>query len=148
MGTLKKLKNKMRFDRDWHKTLLRSPKNEILIDIDGDKEADLALLDTTGDGDIDTLAVDLTGDGEFNLYFGDTDKNGVPDVVLYDENGTGNLEILGLGQDVEDAIINTVALIRAAVITGDYIADALEQELDELDREIKAAQKALKKRKS
>ena len=148
MGTLKKLKNKMRFDRDWHKTLLRSSKNEILIDIDGDKEADLALLDTTGDGDIDTLAVDLTGDGEFNLYFGDTDKNGVPDVVLYDENGTGNLEILGLGQDVEDAIINTVALIRAAVITGDYIADALEQELDELDREIKAAQKALKKRKS
>ena len=148
MGTLKKLKNKMGFDRDWHKTLLRSPKNEILIDIDGDKEADLALLDTTGDGDIDTLAVDLTGDGEFNLYFGDTDKNGVPDVVLYDENGTGNLEILGLGQDVEDAIINTVALIRAAVITGDYIADALEQELDELDREIKAAQKALKKRKS
>ena len=132
MGTLRKLKTKMKFDRDWHKTLLRSAKNEILIDIDGDKEADLALLDTTGDGDIDTLAIDLTGDGEFNLYFGDTDQNGIPDVVLYDENGTGDLELLGIGPEVEEAIINTVGLIRAAVITGDYIADALEQELDEL----------------
>ena len=145
MGTLRKLKTKMKFDRDWHKTLLRSGKDEILIDIDGDKEADLALLDTTGDGDIDTLAVDLTGDGEFNLYFGDTDQNGIPDVVLYDENGTGSLELLGLGKEVEDAIVSTACMIRAAVITGDYIADALEQELDELQREIKAAQKELKK---
>ena len=39
MGTLRKLKTKMKFDRDWHKTLLRSGKDEILIDIDGDKEA-------------------------------------------------------------------------------------------------------------
>lgn len=147
MGTLRRLKTKMKFDRDWHKTLLRSAKDEILIDIDGDKEADLALLDTTGDGDIDTLAVDLTGDGEFNLYFGDTDQNGIPDIVLYDENGTGDLEILGLGKEIEEAILNTVGLIRAAVITGDYIAAALEQELDELYREVKAAQKELKKRK-
>ena len=134
MGTLRKLKTKMKFDRDWHKTLLRSGKDEILIDIDGDKEADLALLDTTGDG-------------EFNLYFGDTDQNGIPDVVLYDENGTGSLELLGLGKEVEDAIVSTACMIRAAVITGDYIADALEQELDELQREIKAAQKELKKAK-
>ena len=146
MGTLRKLKSKMRFDRDWHKTLLRSAKNEILIDIDGDKEADLALIDTTGDGNIDTLAVDLTGDGEFNLYLGDTDQNGIPDVALYDENGTGDLELLGLGKEVEDAIIGTACLIRAAVVTGDYIAAALEEELDELDRQIKAAQKELKKR--
>ena len=143
MGTLRKIKNKMRFDRDWHKTLLRSGKDEILIDIDGDKEADLALLDTDGDGDIDTLAVDVTGNGEFDLYFGDTDQNGIPDVVLYDENGSGSFELLGLGQEVEDAIV--AGLIRAAVVTGDYIAQALEEELDELQKEIKAAQKELKK---
>lgn len=145
MGTLKKLKRKMKFDHDWHKTLLRSPKNEILIDIDGDKEADLALIDTTGDGDIDTLAVDLTGDGEFNLYFGDTDQNGIPDVVLYDEDGTGDLHLLGLGDEVEAAIIDTICMIRSAVIAGDYIAETLDEELDQLDQEIKAARKELKK---
>ncbi len=147
MGTLKKLKTKMKIDRDWHKTLLRSAKNEILIDIDGDNEADLALLDTTGNGDIDTLAVDLTGDGEFNLYFEDMDQNGIPDIVLYDENGTGDLELLGIGKEVEEAIINTVCLIRAAVITGDYVAAVLEEEMDELEKQIKEAQKELKKRK-
>ena len=66
-------------------------------------------------------------------------------MVLYDENGTGSLELLGLGKEVEDAIVNAACMIRATVITGDYIADALEQELDELQREIKAAQKELKK---
>lgn len=146
MGTLRKLKTKMRFDRDWHKTLLRSGKDEILIDLDGDKEADIALLDTTGNGDVDTLAVDLTGDGEFNLYFGDTDQNGIPDVVLYDEDGTGDLQILGIGKELEDAIIETAMMIRAAIITGDYNADALEAELDELYKDVKAAQKELKKR--
>ena len=48
-------------------------------------------------------------------------------------------------EEVEDAIVNAACMIRATVITGDYIADALEQELDELQREIKAAQKELKK---
>ncbi len=72
MGTLKKMKMKLRMDKDLRKTLVRSARNEILIDLDGDREADVALLDTTGDGDIDTLAMDLTGDGEFNLYFTDT----------------------------------------------------------------------------
>ena len=62
MGTLRKMKMKMRLDKDLHKTLVRSAKNEILIDVDGYHEADFALMDTTGDGDIDTLAVDLTGD--------------------------------------------------------------------------------------
>ncbi len=31
MGTLRKLKMKMRMDKDWHKTLLRSSKDEIHI---------------------------------------------------------------------------------------------------------------------
>ncbi len=147
MGTLKKLKRKMKFDRDWHKTLLRSGKDEILIDVDGDGEADIGLFDTTGSGDVDTLAVDLTGDGEFNLYLGDTDENGVADVVLYGEDGEEQLQILGLGKEVEDAITASMEVVRAALITGDYIADALDQELDDLDRQIKAVQKELRKRK-
>ena len=145
MGTLRKLKMKMRMDKDWHKTLLRSSKDEILIDVDGDKEADVALMDTTGNGDIDTIAVDLTGDGEFNLYFGDTDDNGIPDVILYDEEGNGNLVILGLGKEVEEAILSAVAAIQTMLLADEYINAALEAELDELDRQVKEARKQLKK---
>lgn len=146
MGTLRKLKMKMRMDKDWHKTLLRSSRNEILIDVDGDKEADVALMDTTGNGDVDTIAVDLTGDGEFNLYFGDTDDNGIPDVILYDEEGNGNLEILGLGKEVEEAILSAVAAIQTILLADEYINATLEAELDELDRRVKEARKQMKKR--
>lgn len=146
MGTLRKLKTKMRFDKDWHKTLVRGARNEILIDLDGDKEADIAIMDTTGDGDIDTVAVDLTGDGEFNLYFSDTDHNGIPDMVLLDAEGTGDLELLGIGKDVEAAMIEAARTVEAMIVAGDYIAEELEHALDALDRDVKAARRELKKR--
>ncbi len=145
MGTLRKLKMKMKFDRDWHKTLVRGGRNEILIDLDGDKEPDVAIMDTTGNGDIDTLAVDLTGDGEFNLYIKDTNGNGIPDLILLDEEGDGNAKVLGMGQDVEDAICRAAEAVRIAIAAGDYIAENLELALDNLDKEVKIARKQLKK---
>ncbi len=145
MGTLRKLKMKMKFDRDWHKTLVRGGRNEILIDLDGDKEPDVAIMDTTGNGDIDTLAVDLTGDGEFNLYIKDTNGNGIPDLILLDEEGDGNAKVLGMGQDVEDAIVRAADAVRIAIAAGDYIAENLELALDNLDKEVKIARKQLKK---
>ena len=36
MGTLRKVKRKMKMDKDFRKTLVRSAKDEILIDVDGD----------------------------------------------------------------------------------------------------------------
>ena len=145
MGTLRKLKMKMKLDRDWHKTLVRGARNEILIDIDGDKEPDVAIMDTTGNGDIDTIAVDLTGDGEFNLYISDTDGNGIPDLILMDEEGKGDLKVLGMGKEVEDAIITAANAVKVAIATGDYISQLLDAALDDLDREVKLARKQLKK---
>ncbi len=145
MGTLRKLKMKMKLDRDWHKTLVRGGRNEILIDVDGDKEPDVAIMDTTGNGDVDTIAVDLTGDGEFNLYISDTDGNGIPDLILLDEEGDGNARVLGMGKEVEDAIIVAANAVKVALAAGDYIASALEDALDELDKEVKMARKQLKK---
>ena len=145
MGTLRKLKLKMRLDRDWHKTLIRGSKDEILIDVDGDKQPDVAILDTTGNGDIDTVAVDLTGDGDFNLYISDTDGNGIPDLVLMDEDGTGDLRVLGMGREVEDAVLAAANAVRLAVLTGDYLSAALDEALDRLDHEVKLARKQLKK---
>ena len=144
MGTLRSVKRKMKTDQDLRKTLLRSAKDEILIDVDGDGLADAALMDSTGDGNIDTLAVDLTGDGEFNLYFHDSDANNIPDMVLLDEEGDGVLELVGIGPEVEAAMIEAAAAILEMMAVGEYVAEQLDRELEKLEGQLKIAQKELK----
>ena len=85
MGTLRKTKLWMKVHRDTRHMLLKSRRDEILIDMDGDKEADLALLDISGDGNIDTIAADISGDGELDLLIMDSDGNGIPDALLMDD---------------------------------------------------------------
>ena len=145
MGTLREIKTKMKADPDWSKTLLRSAKDEILIDVDGDGLADVALMDSIGDGDIDTLALDLTGDGEFNLYFHDSDGNGLPDVVLLDEDGDGILDLAAAGPQVGEAMLLTAYRIMKILDEGDYIAAELAKELDQLNEELLKAQEELEK---
>ena len=43
MGTLRKLRMAMKTDRDLRRLMVRGSHNEILLDLDGDKEADIAL---------------------------------------------------------------------------------------------------------
>ena len=73
MGTVKELKKYMKSDEELRTMLVRSGRHEVLIDLDGDKVADIALVDNNEDGDIDMIAVDVTGNGDFNLYIGDDD---------------------------------------------------------------------------
>lgn len=146
MANLQKTKRRMKLDKAWRKTLVRSAKNEILIDLDGDREADVMLMDTAGDGDIDTIAVDLTGDGEFNLFFTDTDHNGVPDAVFLDSEGNGKLEVLGVGSEVEAALTSAAARLDALLLASDYAAAELDRALEELDKDVRAARRQLKKR--
>ena len=141
MGTLRTIKTQMKEDKEWSKTLLRSAKDEILIDVDGDGLADVALMDSTGDGDIDTLALDLTGDGEFNLYFHDSDANGIPDVVLLDSDGDGILDLAEYGPGVEDQMVEIAASIMEMLGFGEYVSAELDKELERLDQELKEAQK-------
>ena len=145
MGTLRQIKRKMKMDKDWRKTLLRSAKDEILIDVDGDGMADVALMDSTGDGNIDTLAVDLTGDGEFNLYFHDSDANNIPDMVLLDSEGDGTLELIGVGPEVEKQMIVAAGNILTMMALGDYVAEKLDKELEDLQEELDAAREQLAK---
>ncbi len=145
MGTLRKMKMKLRLDKDLHKTLVRSAKNEILIDVDGDHEADVALTDSVGDGDIDTLAVDLTGDGEFNLYFKDTNHSGVPDMVYLDSTGEGDITLLGVGPEIEEAIRKAAGGILLMMAEEEYEAELLDAALDEVDADIRKMRKSLKK---
>lgn len=143
MGTLRKVKQKMKLDKDLRKTLVRSAKDEIMIDVDGDGIPDVALMDSTGDGNIDTLAMDLTGDGEFNLYFNDTDGNGIPDMVLLDEDGDGIIEVIAIGKEIETQLIETANTILAMMAVGDYVAEALDQALDDLQELLIEAKKEL-----
>lgn len=145
MGTLRKLKLKMKLDKTLRHTLIKGLKNEILIDLDGDKEADIALLDTNKDGDIDTIALDLDGDGELGFYAVDQDHNGIVDTLLCDVDGDGKLDCLASGKEVEEAIISALILVNEALKEGEYIASELDKALDELEKEIKKSRKELKK---
>ena len=77
-------------DRDLRHKLVRGSRHEILLDLDGDKLADIALIDDNHDGDLDTIAVDLAGNGEFDLFLIDTDHNNIPD------KGKGGIEMMVL----------------------------------------------------
>lgn len=143
MGNLRKIKMKMKMDKDFRKTLVRSAKDEILIDVDGDGQPDIALMDSVGDGDIDTLAVDLNGDGEFNLYFHDSDANGLPDMILLDSEGNGNMEILDVGPEAEQKMILAAHAVMAMLELGDYAAQTLDCALEDLQKEIDEARKLL-----
>lgn len=145
MGNFRKLKLRMKTDRDLRHLLIKGSRDEILIDLDGDKQADLAIIDSKHDGNIDTVAIDLTGDGEFNLYLVDTDANKLFDHIYFDEKGDGNLELVAAGSEVEQAVVYTLASIAQMVETGEYIAQELDNRLDELEKDIKVARKNLKK---
>ena len=93
MATLKQTKKKFTSAINAAKiSVLAIEDDRILIDLNGDKIADAALVDTTGNGSPDLLALDLTGDGKFNLYLDDTNDNNFPDTAYVDENGDGNIE--------------------------------------------------------
>ncbi len=139
METLQKAKLKMKTDKDFKKALVRSAKDEILIDLDGDGESDIALMDSTGDGNIDTLAVDLTGDGEFDLYFHESD--GRTDLVLLNNEGDGAAEILGFGEEVKESMILGAHNIMTMLALGEYKTEDLDSALDTLQKEIGEARK-------
>ena len=139
MRTLKKIKFELKLDKNLRHTLLKGTRNEILIDLDGDKEADLAFIDSTGNGNIDTLAIDLNGNGEFDLYFLDKNQNNVFDTIVKMENEEPI--VLASGDLVEQMIIDTINTIYALIDLKDLVVADLDKALDELYKEIKKVKK-------
>ncbi len=124
--------------------LVRGGRSEILIDLDGDREADLGLFDSTGNGNIDTLAADVLDTGEFNLVILDRDDNGIPDAVYLDEEGTGNYEELAVGPEVEAHMLEAAHKLAAVMEAREIIAVELEGRLRDLEKDVRAARKELK----
>ena len=135
MRTLKKLKLELKFDKSLRHSLVKGTKNEILIDLDGDKQADLAFIDSTNNGNIDTIAIDLSGNGEFDLYFLDKNQNNIPDTIIKMENDEP--VVLASGDGVEEMIINNINAIYALSDLKDLIINNLDDALDELYKELK-----------
>ncbi len=122
MGTLREIKREIKKDKDLRGLLVRSDRHEILLDLDGDRVADIGLIDSKHNGEIDTLAFDVTGSGEFNLYFHDQDDNGVPDVVLWGDDESETLEVLGCGKDVEAALIDKAIAVMQLLAADTFLA--------------------------
>lgn len=122
MGTLRELKMKMRLDRDLRPMLVRSLRHELLLDLNGDKVADIALIDNNRDGDIDMIAVDATGNGDFNLYLGDQDGNGIPDIVEFYQDGDDIPVAAYFGRNVEDRFLEIGERIYRRIVAKELIA--------------------------
>lgn len=146
MGTLRKAKLAIKMDHDMRKLLLRGGRNEILLDLDGDKEADIVLLDSNGDGNIDTFGADVFETGDFNLYIEDTDHNGIPDTILVDEEGMGDFVTLASGDEVEANMIEAAKRLAVLMEAKEIIAEELDARLKEMDKEIRRARRELAKR--
>lgn len=147
MGTLKKMRLAMRTDRDLRKMLVRGSHNEILLDLDGDKQADVALQDINSDGNIDRIAFDATGDGWFNLFIDDEDRNGVPDrifIVKYgNEEEPDKIEELAAGPEVEEAILSIAREIALIIQAKEIIGEELCVRLNDLDRQVSKASRII-----
>ena len=148
MGTLKKMRLTMKTDRDLRKLLVRGSHNEILLDLDGDKQADIALQDINSDGNIDRFAFDATGDGWFNLFIDDEDRDGVPDrifVVKYgkDEEPDKVVE-LAAGPDVEQEIIAIAQEIALLIQAKEIIGEEMILRLNDLDRKVSKASRVIR----
>ena len=146
MGTLLKVKAKVKTDKDLRRLLVRGTRHEVLLDLDGDKVPDIGLIDNTHDGDIDTIAVNIGGREDFDLYLVDSDANGIPDKILYDEEGDGNFQKLASGAEVEEHMKAAAQTIYMLIQAEEIIAERLDAALAELDVRVREARRELNRR--
>ena len=148
MGNLKKMRLTMKTDRDLRKLMVRGSHNEILLDLDGDKQADIALQDINSDGNIDRFAFDVTGDGWFNLFIDDEDRNGVPDRIFIVKYGNDEepdkVEELAAGPEVEQEIITAAQDIALMIQAKEIIGEEMILRLNELDRKVSKASRLIR----
>ena len=148
MGTLNKMRFTMKTDRDLRKLMVRGSHNEILLDLDGDKQADIALQDINNDGNIDRFAFDATGDGWFNFFIDDEDRNGIPDRIFIVKYGNDEeldkVEELVAGPEVEQELIAIAQDIALMIQTKEIIGEELYVRLNDLDRQVSKASRLIR----
>ena len=136
-GNLRKAKLRIMSAPELKEMLVRSGWNEIVFDLDGDGSADVSFLDENGDGNIDTVAIDMTGSGEFNLYLHDSDDNGIPDMILWADDGAAELQILATGEGVERELIGVGAKVYSMLTADEFLNEDIHVSLEELSDYLK-----------
>ena len=136
-GNLRKAKLRIMSAPELKEMLVRSGWNEIVFDLDGDGSADVSFLDENGDGNIDTVAIDMTGSGEFNLYLHDSDDNGIPDMILWSDDGAAELQILATGEGVERELIGVGAKVYSMLTADEFLNEDIHVSLEELSDYLK-----------
>ena len=139
MGTLGQVKMRMKQDREMRRKLVRGGLHEILLDLDGDKVADLGLMDENMDGDIDMLAFDLRGAGDFDLFLADIDGNLVIDRILFDEEGNGEIAERSWGPEVDGPILEAASRLYAYLREQDWSAQMLEELIGQMSSSVAEA---------
>ena len=129
---IKRIKRQIKEDPELRGKLVRSGRNEIMLDLDGDGAADVC-LSCEGDGErVDTLSFDLSGNGEFNLFLHDADGNGIPDTVFWAEDGSEEAELVAFGSEVELGLLHIAARIDALLSTEELVNEEFGVSLAEL----------------
>ena len=146
MGTLKQTKKRFTSAINAAKiSVLAMEADRILVDLNGDKMADAALIDTTGNGAPDLLALDLTGDGKFNLFLDDTNDNNFPDTAYIDQNGDGNIKLLSMGETIKNKSQLKLVKIYATLVSDEATEEETYDALRALAKVVKELQKRTKK---
>ena len=120
---IKKIKKQIKADPELRDMLVRSGRNEIMLDLDGDGAADLCLSCEGGGDRIDTLALDLSGNGDFNLFLHDADGNGIPDTVFWADDESDEAELIAFGSEVEQGLIRIAAHIDALLTADEFMTE-------------------------
>lgn len=129
---IRRAKMRIKADPQLRKMLVRSGWNEIMLDLDGDGLADVCISSENEGENIDTLAIDLSGNGEFNLYLHDADGNGIPDTILWADDGSDEAEIIAVGSEVEQGLIDIAARIDSLLSAEEFLNEEFGISLAEL----------------
>lgn len=130
---IKRIKKQIKADPELRDMLVRSGRNEIMLDLDGDGAADLCISSEGSGGRIDTLALDLSGNGDFNLFLHDADGNGIPDTVFWADDDSDEAELIAFGSDVELGLLDIAARIDALMSAEEFLNDAFGVSLTALE---------------
>ena len=144
--TISELRKAICADAVTGKMVMPSTKSEVFLDVDGNGTADFALISSTAGGNVDTFAVDMTGNGEFNLYFKDTDFNGIGDDIRYYNDGEDEPIYVNTDKKVEVEIndqavklIKVLGTVLAGTFDGAAFVKVLKEMKADLDEAVRKA---------